>query len=87
MIAGPGFPKVVIAWVRLESGRTVCASPYYTSESLRETAMDRPTAPDHTLPEGVLDDYFAAGPTVPCPDCRTMVPADANVCRYCDYRF
>jgi hypothetical protein len=86
IIAGPGFPKAVIAWVRLESGRVVFAAPYYTKEFLRETAME-PAGPKYSLPEGVFDDYFASGPTVPCPDCKTMVPADANVCRYCEYRF
>ncbi len=27
------------------------------------------------------------GSTKTCPDCRTEIPAQANVCRYCGYRY
>ena len=27
------------------------------------------------------------GSTKTCPDCRSKIPADASVCRYCNYRY
>jgi hypothetical protein len=83
-ISGRAFPKRVVAQAELESRRQIVAEPYLTSESIWASALeDKPLV--FEVPED--DDYFPEGPTQPCPDCKSEIPSDARVCRYCGYRY
>jgi hypothetical protein len=88
LIGGRGnpedFPTEVIGVAELQSGRQVFSEPYQPPTDLRDHALEDP--PAHlSIPSRHLDDYFPQGPRRPCPDCRTAIPSDARVCRYCGH--
>jgi hypothetical protein len=88
LIGGRGdpsdFPTEVLAVVGLQSGRQVFSEPYKPPKDLRDHALEDPPS-GLSIPSNQLDDYFPQGPRRPCPDCRTAIPSDARVCRYCGY--
>jgi hypothetical protein len=84
MIGGGGLPTKVVGVVELASGRRVTSKPYLPSPKQAEKAME----PKSEFSEGddYLDGYFPMGPHSVCPDCKSEIPSDARVCRYCQFR-
>jgi hypothetical protein len=90
-IGGGGIPISVVAVASFASGREVRSEPLTPSPSYAEAAREpNPVADVNAvmaqLPEGWNDDYFPSGPFGLCPDCKTEIPVDARVCRFCGFR-
>jgi hypothetical protein len=90
-ISGGGLPTKIVAAVTFASGRRVESEPFYPSPSHAEAAREPDPVADVNalmaqLPDGWNDDYFPVGPFAVCPDCKTEIPVDARVCRFCGFR-
>jgi hypothetical protein len=85
-IGGGKLPYEVIAKAMFASGREISSEPYRPDPEWAKMAREDDPVRDLKLPEGVMDDYYPAGPHRICPDCKSEIPSDAAVCRFCGFR-
>jgi hypothetical protein len=85
-IGGGGLPTDVTAVVSFASGREVRSQLFRPDPQQAAAAFEDDPVKGITLPEGAIDDYFPVGPHAICSDCRSEIPVDARVCKFCGYR-
>lgn len=84
-IGGGGLPTDVTAVVSFASGQEIRSKPFRPEQLQADAAFEDNPLEGFVLREGATDDYFPAGPHAICPDCRSEIPVDARVCKFCGH--
>jgi len=82
LVLAVGLTVAVIALVRLARFIMRLAQPPAEAAAAAPAAPAAPSAPTST-PTAAPPPPEAAGPTVPCPNCRTQVPVGSSYCPNC----
>jgi uncharacterized protein UPF0547 len=90
-IGGGGLPISIVAVASFASGRETCSQIFKPDPKQARAAHEPDPVADLNaqladFPTGWYEDYFPTGPFAVCPDCKTEIPVDARVCRYCGHR-
>jgi hypothetical protein len=85
-IGGGGLPKEVVAVISFASSREVRSEPFRPDRAQADAAFKDAPVADLRLSEAAIEDYLPVGPHAICPDCRSEIPSDARICRFCGFR-
>ena len=86
LIAGGGLPIEIVAVVELTSGREVRSKVFKPDPTIAAEALGEDPVEDLKIEGRVWDDYFPQGPHSICADCKSEIPSDARVCKFCGFR-
>lgn len=86
LIGGGGLPVEIVAVVELMSGRKIRSEVFKPNPKIAADAQGEDQVKELRIGDRVLDDYFPQGPHSICADCKSEIPSDARVCRFCGFR-
>lgn len=86
LIGGGELPIEIVAVVELMSGRKIRSAAFKPDQEIAANARREDPVQDLKIGDRDLDDYFPQGPHSICADCKSEIPSDARVCRFCGFR-
>jgi hypothetical protein len=86
MIAGGGLPIEIVAVAELSSGREIRSKAFKPDPEIAAEALGEDPVENLKVGDPSLDDYFPQGPHSICADCKSEIPSDARVCKFCGFR-